>query len=375
MYKSFTNCQQFGDLKHLCNQNCHYEVMTGVRKLLTDALTAPVPLFSGAVVLMAVNGQLAASECVGTIARYADNVGSLWPDEAATVTTDTLFDLASLTKLATAATLLAALTEAGFNSRARVAEFLPGPASDMTMHHLLSHTAGWPAEWLDHRPGNDAWGRFRLLPAVNAPGEVYRYSCVGYIWAGLVIEALTGERLDAAMRRLLFAPLGMLHTGFSPSSDMLATTAATEVQPARGLVHGTVHDETAWALGGIAGNAGLFATATDVLVLAEALRIGLVGVNSDEMTTDQLRLYPALRNRPTYGQALGPRVADREWMGALAATGAIGHTGFTGTSVVTQPGGTRSVVFLSNRVHVSRHTSDLSTLRGRFADIVAKLEG
>ena len=349
--------------------------MTGARKLLTNALDAPVPAFSGAVVLMAVNGDIAVSECVGTIARWSDDVGTPWQN-AAPVTTDTRFDLASLTKLATAATLLAALAENGLTSGTRVTDFLSGPFADMTVHHLLSHTAGWPAEWLDHSPGTDAWDRFRSLPPQNAPGEVYRYSCVGYIWAGLVIEALTGERLDTAMNRLLLAPLGMTSTTFAPALDLLSTTAATEVQPGRGLVHGVVHDETAWALGAVTGNAGLFATAPDVMKLAEALRTGRddLGITT-EMTTDQLGHYPALRNRPAYGQALGPRVADHQWMGGLAATRAIGHTGFTGTSLVTQHGGLRSLVFLSNRVHVSRHTSDLSTLRGRLADNVMNIEG
>ncbi|WP_104081048.1 serine hydrolase [Cryobacterium sp. Y11] len=350
--------------------------MTGVRKLLTAALTAPTPAFSGAVVIAAVNGEVAIRECVGTIARWSDDLGTDWPGQTASISTDTRFDLASLTKIATAATLLAALAEHGLNSRIRVAELLPELSSEMTAHHLLSHTAGWPAEWLDHDPGNDAWARFRSLPALNPPGEVYRYSCVSYVWAGLAIESLTGERLDVAMTRLLLAPLGMTQTGFNPAPHLLATTAATEFQPGRGLVHGVVHDETAWALGGIAGNAGLFGAATDVLLLAEALRTGHPSlVSRDEMTTDQLRFYPGLRNRPAYGQALGPRVADRQWMGALADTGAIGHTGFTGTSLVTQPGGIHSVVFLSNRVHVSRHTTDLSILRGHVADTVAKLKG
>lgn len=359
--------------------------MTVIEDVIRRAVTCNRPTTAAAVAVVGVDGEVCSAIAAGTGRRFADDRFTEIPDpQPATV--NLVFDLASVTKLFTAATLLVALDARGLRDSARVADVLPefraGPARFSTFADLLRHTGGWAAVWPDHRPDAGALARFRRGTPTDPVGAVYRYSCVGYIWAGLAVEALTGTRLDVAVTRSILDPLGMGDTRFAPPESVRDGIAATEYQrtPPRGLVQGEVHDETAWALGGIVGNAGLFGTATDVFRFAELLRgRGEVAGRrvlpewvASAMSTDRLPAG-ALRDRPDYGQALGPRVADRAWMGSLAAQGAVGHTGFTGTSVLAVPGGRHSVVFLTNRVHPSRNGTDMRALRSRVADEAAKL--
>jgi CubicO group peptidase (beta-lactamase class C family) len=356
--------------------------MTQIASILSDALGGEPPAGSGAVVLVSVDGELAETAAVGTTARRADPGRHPFDGVAEPVSTDTMFDLASITKLFTAATLLLALDERGLRDTDLVADVLPefrsGEGRLTTYSDLLRHTDGWPAEWLDRRRDADAWRRFRAGTRESRRGESYRYSCVGYLWAGLAVEALTGSRLDAAVANRVLGPLGMRSTRFAPPMSLRPRIAATENQDglSRGLVHGAVHDETAWALGGVAGNAGMFGTAPDLLRFAELLRSGgavggrrvLPGWAAEAMTID--RLPAGIADAPPYGQALGPRVDDA-WMGSFAGTGAVGHTGFTGTSLLTTPGGGHSVIILTNAVHPVRGATDLGSLRSRIADEAA----
>lgn len=359
--------------------------MATLATALTQATSGDQPAASAMVALVGVDGGLAYSFAAGTTHRWEDDPDSTSEAPRSAASATTIFDLASVTKLFTAATLLLALDRNGLRDGALVADVLPefrtGVAQGSTFADLLRHTGGWPAEWPDRRRDPDNLVRFRSARPESASGEDYQYSCVGYIWAGLAIEALTGVRLDEAISKALLRPLGMDDTRFLPPPSLRWRIAATEFQtdPPRGRVHGDVHDETAWALGGVAGNAGLFGTATDLLRFAELLRCGgefggrrlLPGWVAEALTTDALP--PGTRSAPQYGQALGARVADRAWMGQLAARGAVGHTGFTGTSMLTVPGGSHSVVFLTNRVHPSRYRTDLQSLRSRVADEAARL--
>ncbi|MDQ0893287.1 serine hydrolase domain-containing protein [Agromyces ramosus] len=348
--------------------------------LQAGSMNAP-PAFSGAVVLAAVDGAVEVHEVAGRTVAWADAERRVTA-HGEPVDAGTYFDLASITKVFTAAALLAELDRHGQDAEFAVAEVLPefrdGPARAVTVRHLLTHTAGFAAEWLDRRRDADSRRRFRITRPIDAPGEVHRYSCVGYIWAGLAAEALSGLPLDHLIARHVTRPLGLADTMFRPPAALRSRIAATEVQhePDRGLVHGEVHDETAWALDGASGNAGLFSTAGDLLRVAELFRSGgaadgeqvLPAWVVEAMTTADPRV-PS----PTdgYGQALGMRV-DEEWMGGLRVPGhAVGHTGFTGTSMATQPGGRRSLVFLANRVHPSRTSTEIFAMRRSVADAVS----
>ena len=363
---------------------------TVIRSAIASALDRKQPAFSGAVVLASVDGAVVVSEAVGRTIRWADDAFTDWDGTAADVTPETIFDLASITKLFTAAATLVALDERGLSADTLVADFLPefldGAAAGTTVRQLLSHTGGWASEWRGYHGDGEDLSRFRQLRPEVAPGVRHEYSCVGYIWAGLLAEAVSGEPLDVIVQRVLLDPLGMSTTMFRPAEELIPRIAATEfqqatLQQAAGVIHGLVHDETARALGGVAGNAGLFSTAEDLLRFAELIRHA--GMRGDvrilpewvvgAMTTDQVGDASRSEDR-SYGQALGPRIDDRTLMGNLAGNGAVGHGGFTGTALITQPHGQISLVFLTNRVHPSRHWTDLRELREIVGDEVAKLQ-
>ncbi|NLP83239.1 beta-lactamase family protein [Microbacterium sp. CFH 90308] len=345
---------------------------TGVAELLESGASRGV--YGAAAVVIAVDGEIAVEHSAGRT-RVWNAPGEPAAEPGAAVDATTRFDLASVTKLVTAATLLTLLDERGADPSIPVGEFLPefrqASLQAITVADLLSHTAGFPAEWLDRAPDPGSV-RFRAgARPVEEPGRSHRYSCVGYIWAGLAAETLGAASLDVLAERHVLEPLGMHDTGYRPAVDQHARVAATEHQPGRGLVHGEVHDETAWALGGVAGNAGLFGTARDLLKLAEALRLP-PGESALAPAVVRAMTTPSAIAGDDYRQALGPRI-DEEWMRGLRSP-AVGHTGFTGTAVAAEAGGRRSVVFVSNRVHPLRgSTEPIQAMRCRVADAAAAL--
>ncbi len=331
---------------------------------------------SAASVIVVADGTAVLEHHTGVTRRWdAPGIPSAEPGTPASAATR--FDLASVTKPIVAAALLAELDARGLDATLPLAELLPEFASaahaDLTVAHLLSHTAGFAPEWLDRAPDPDA-ARFRAGARPSArPGLEHRYSCVGYIWAGFAAEALAGDSLEAVVRRRVLEPLAMHDTGFRPDPAERARIAATEWQPERGLVHGEVHDETSAALGGATGNAGLFGTAADLLRFAEAIRTGgeLDGRSALAPAVVAALTNPTrLGSDPGYGQSLGLRL-DEGWMRGLGPSTA-GHTGFTGTAFATEPGGRRSLVLLVNRVHPSRESEAIHSLRARVAEAAAR---
>jgi CubicO group peptidase (beta-lactamase class C family) len=214
-----------------------------------------------------------------------------------------------------------------------------------------------------------------IQPMTHTPGSHFEYSCVGYITLGLFLERLTGSRLPRLVEHAVLAPLGLADTSYRPNRALVARSAATEFQPYvnRGVVRGEVHDENSWALGGTAGNAGLFSTASDLARFGEMIRLGgevdgvriLAPETAHEFTANQL----LSRIAPGYGHGLGPRIGDASFMGPLARHGAIGHTGFTGTSLVVTPSLGTVTILLTNRVHPSRDWSEISAVRQQVCDL------
>lgn len=306
--------------------------------------------YSAASVIVAVD---AAPRYVRVTGRTRTADGEL---PAAPLTAQTRFDLASLTKPIVAAALLRRLELDGVNVDAPAAALPELGAFAPTYADLLAHRAGFPAEWLDRSPDP---GARRFLAASRPRAEIagtHVYSCVGYIWAGIALARLHSTDLATAVDDLVLRPLGMAHTGYRPRDA--SGTVATEIQPGRGLVHGDVHDETAWAFGGVSGNAGLFGTAADLMRFLEAVRTGHSPLSPGVIGA----LVTPVIDGPGYRQTLGLRSRDR-WMGALGH--GVGHTGFTGGAMLTEPQGSLSVVFLTNRVHPHREGADLTDLRAR----------
>ncbi len=360
--------------------------MHRLRGVLTSGLTgSPRPLYPGAVALVVRDGSRQPTVAVGDALRYEDADGTELPiGMRVAMREETVFDVASLTKLFTATVLMTLVEDGLLALDGPIAEHLPsfaaGDRRAVTLRHLLSHTSGLPdllRLWTDW-PSPAARRRAVLeAPLKDPPGTVFEYSCIGYVVAGFLAEQVSRRTLPELVQERICRPLGLADTGYLPSADQVARAAATECQfyLGRGMVSGSVHDENSWSLGGTVGNAGIFSTAADLARFGEALRRGgevdgtriLRDATVSEMFRDQLPegIDPGFRH------GLGFRIGDATFMGALAASGAVGHTGFTGTSLVIDATRSLVVVLLTNRVHPSRDWSDIAAVRRRVAEVAA----
>jgi serine-type D-Ala-D-Ala carboxypeptidase len=314
---------------------------------------------------------------------------------AAPVTARTIYDVASLTKpMATAA----ALMKLGIDLDRPVTPWLPEMrvrgAERITLAHLLGHASGFPAHiefFRKLRAGERAGAataREALLRMVCAtelerePGRSVVYSDLGYIALGFVIERITGKPLDAAVRDLITAPLGMDDTffvdlhGAGLPVERLQRVAPTEVCPYRGLVHGQVHDDNAHAGGGVFGHAGLFATAGDVARFARAMITVLSGRTVAGLAPDVVTRFVTTSAAPDTTWRLGwdrpaplPAVSHA---GDLWPRHGIGHLGFTGCAMWLDPPRGRYVVLLTNRVHPSRDLPGILPFRRAVMDAVVR---
>lgn len=328
---------------------------------LAPAPGRPRPWCAGAVVLAGRGGEVLAHQATGWALRYAAYDAELPPARRVPMRVDTVFDLASLTKLFTAAVADAAGLAPHEPVVAHVPEFGAAGKRGITVGQLLDHTSGLRPE-LPFHDCPDAASRAALLWAeapVAEPGTTRVYSDLNLIALQHVLERATGEGLDALVREHLTDPLGMYDTRFAPPSSWVPRIAATEDQRRpwgrldRGLLRGVVHDENAFAMGGVAGHAGLFSTAWDLALFCRAM----------------------LDRGGPFGRWLGFE-RDQAWfMGELAGRGAVGHTGFTGTSVVLDPATDSFLVLLANSVHPCRTWREGSAPRAalgtRFARALA----
>ncbi|MGW0824694.1 serine hydrolase domain-containing protein [Streptomyces sp. NPDC002845] len=318
------------------------------------------PWAAGAVVIVGRGPLIAVEEAVGWAVRYAaydERVGAgveLPPGSRVPMSTDTPFDLASLTKLFTAVAAVQQLERGTLGIDARVAAYLPdftaAAEHGITVRQLLTHTSGLRPELPLYDCPSPA-ARLAMLRAeapTGVPGA-YRYSDVNMLLLQHVLERLTGRPLDVLVREGITRPLGMTATTFGPCPGAAATEDQRRpwAKADRGMLRGLVHDENAWALGGVAGHAGLFSTARDLSVFCRALLAGGAYGPARILGPDfvELMLTP-----PGLGFAV-----DQPWfMGELAGRGAAGHTGFTGTSLVADPVTDTFLVLLANAVHPRR---------------------
>ena len=281
----------------------------------------------------------------------------------------TVFDLASLTKVVATTTVTLALAGRGELALGDpVAGYLPDAAAcrdgGVTIAHLLTHTAGLPGSRRFYR-----WCRSRAdllrdlghTPLGQPPGTGVAYSDPGFILLGEVVAAVTGEPLDAAVRRLVTGPLGLTATRFRPNGPA-ERFAATERRGDDTAWTGIVHDENARLMGGVAGHAGLFASADDLARFAAWWVSG-----DDAVVPAALRRAAAtcqtegLGGRRGYGWACPGDAFDI--VGARWPATAVSHTGFTGTSLALDPASGLWVVLLTNAVHAGRDATAVQALR------------
>ena len=307
------------------------------------------------------------------------------------MTLETIFDIASLTKVVATTTSVMILVEQGkIRLSDRVATYIPGferyGKADITIRHLLTHVSGL-------RPDVDlaeTWvGAEKAIalaieevPA-SRPGEKFVYSDINFFLLGDIVRRVSGMALERFARERIFDPLGMKDTTFNPHASLLPRIAPSESctrygWPCPGLdmtmLRGVVHDPTARRMGGVAGHAGLFSTAADLAIFCRMLLNGgtydgarvLSPLSVEKMTS------PATPELEPNTRGLGWDIdsAFSSNRGELLPIGSYGHTGFTGTSIWIDPATELFVVFLSNRVHPDGK-GDVTPLRARIATVAA----
>ncbi|MGW2642473.1 serine hydrolase domain-containing protein [Streptomyces sp. NPDC001348] len=329
-----------------------------------DLTAGDHPWAAGVVVVAGRGPVIAVREAAGWAVRYTaydpQSDAGVEPPRAARVpmTVGTPFDLASLTKLFTSVAAVQQIERGTLGIDARVGAFLPefrGAAEhDITVRQLLTHTSGLRPELPLYECADDT-ARLALLRAeapVEPPGT-HLYSDLNMLLLQCVLERVTGRTLDVLVHEGITRPLGMTATAFGPCPDAAATEDQRRpwAKTDRGMVRGVVHDENAWALGGVAGHAGLFGTATDLAVFCRTLLAGGAYGPARILGPDFVELLLA-------PPGLGFTVDQPWFMGELAGSGAAGHTGFTGTSLVLDPATDTFLVLLANTVHPRRRPPD-----------------
>ena len=332
-------------------------------------------VFPGAVLAITRGGEPVLEMAVGT---------HTYEDGAREMAVEDPFDLASLSKVCATTPVALQLIEQGRLSLTdKVADFVPAFTGDrkdeITIEHLLTHTGGLAA----HKPfWNSAEGYGAVLQAVAEtpmdrtdagevvePGTRYRYSDLGMILLMACLERAGGKGFDQLAQALVFDRLGMTGAGYVLTEEPALDAVPTELDPERGgVMKGRVHDENAFAMGGVSGHAGLFGTADDVL-RAGHLFLG-DGLDLLDSRTTRMATHRAGPLRSTSTRGLGWDTAKSGWWGSNPPYEVFGHTGFTGTSLWCDPVTGTAVVLLTNRVHPTRENSRITPVRRAVHDIV-----
>lgn len=305
----------------------------------------------------------------------------------------TMYDVASLTKVIVTTTLVEKLAEGDFKSPllldAPIERYLPewaaGPQPEwrhkVTVRHLMTHTSGLPAfkeYWRNSKGKEDTLRMIFAEPLESEPGAKMVYSDLGIILMAEVIERLTGQKLDELANEYIFAPLKMRDTMYRPPKKLWPHVAPTEfdAQFRKRLIQGEVHDENAFAIGGVSGHAGVFSTAPDLAAFCQMLLNG--GVYGDERILRRATIAQFIAPQPISGntRTLGWVVpTENSSSGHYFSPHSFGHTGFTGTSIWIDPDRQLFVVLLTNRVNPTRENHKIAEVRPALHDAVMRALG
>jgi beta-N-acetylhexosaminidase len=323
-------------------------------------------------------------------ARFVYGTGQLGADQPARPNGETIYDLASLTKVVgLVPAAMMAVDERLLDLDAPVERYVPAFAGNdkgrVTVRMLLAHVGGLPAWRPLFREAQSRQEVFALAdstPLEGVPGTEVTYSDLGVIVLTQVLETIYHERLDSVLARRLFGPLGMTSSGYRPGPERENRIAPTELDPWRGRVlRGEVHDENAAMMDGVSGHAGLFSTASDLLTYAEWLLgqwRGSQGHSSEghgtvpTVSRSIVREFTSRQHLlPGSSRALGWDTSSEESSaGHLLSPDSFGHTGFTGTSLWLDPDRRVAIVLLSNRVNPTRNNPRWGAVRAAIADRV-----
>ena len=322
----------------------------------------------GAVLLVWHNGEV--------VYRKAFGHRSLEPRRAP-MTSDTIFDIASLTKVVATTTAVMQLVEQGkirLNDPVGryIPEFAQNGKQDVTVRELMTHYSGLPkdldlvAPWQGRETG---YCMAFASPLENPPGARFLYSDINFITLGALVERVSGLPLEEYCERNIFAPLNMTHTRFLPPASWLPKIAPTQYDERDHMLHGVVHDPTARRMGGVAGHAGVFSTVDDLSKFAQAILTGntiLSPLAIEKMTTPQQP--PTAQILHGLGWDIDTPFSSNR--GAFLPVGSFGHTGFTGTSIWIDPTTQTYIILLTNAVH-PRGKGSAVALRAKVANAVA----
>jgi beta-N-acetylhexosaminidase len=306
------------------------------------------------------------------------------------VNVDTIYDVASLTKPVATTTLLAMQVEAGrIGLDLPVARYIPewsgGPNPDwrktVTIRNLLTHSSGLPAHkdyFLTLHSKREFIAAICNEPLEYAPGTKTIYSDLGFILLGEILERATGKTVDQLAHDQIFSPLDMANTMFNPPKTLLGRIAPTENDVAfrKQLVQGAVHDENTFVMGGVAGHAGLFSTASDLAAFCQMLLNGGIYGHHRFLTRATISQFTA-------PQALAGNTHTLGWMtptpnsssGRYFSPRSFGHLGFTGTSIWIDPERKLFVILLTNRVYPTRENDKIAAVRPAVHDAVIESLG
>jgi CubicO group peptidase (beta-lactamase class C family) len=302
-----------------------------------------------------------------------------WASGAPRTTDSTMYDMASLTKVVATTTAAMMLEEDGkLNLDRTVASYLPEyntpDKAAITVRMLLTHASGIHSNhplWKEAKGREQYFAGMVTFPLAREPGSAVEYTDWNMVLMQFIIERITGQTLDQFVQARVFGPLGMRDTQYNPPESLKPRIAPTETEDFRGgQVWGVVHDETAWVLGGVSGNAGIFSSARDLAVFVQMLLNGGSYGDVQLLKPSTVARWTA-RQRPDASRALGwDTPSPNSSAGQFFSLRSFGHTGFTGTSIWADPEQDLFVVLLTNRVNPTRDNQKIGPLRRAVADVV-----
>ena len=348
----------------------HEYDFTQVEEIIQSAIKDSA--FPGAVVLVSKEGKIIYDKAFGHLT---------YDDTSATVTINTIYDIASLTKvIATNTAVMICYDKNLFSLDNPVAKYLPAFSQNgkekVTIKNLLLHNSGLPAFkrfYKNYSSADEVINDIYKTPLIYEPGSKTVYSDLGFITLAKLVEQVTGKGFDVFCKEEIFIPLQMNSTFFNPPDSLKYKIAPTEYDNywRNNLVWGKVHDETSSLLNGIAGHAGLFSTAEDISKLLQMLLDGGRYKNIQLIKPETVKLFTT-RYSDKSTRALGwdTKSGEKSSAGNLFDMMSFGHLGFTGTSVWTDPTKDLFVVLLTNRIYTTRENKKLYKVRPALHDAV-----
>lgn len=341
--------------------------------IITKAITDSV--FPGAQLAVAKDGAIVLNKSFGK-QTYSRN--------SSAINNETMFDFASITKVvATTSAIMKLCDEEKIRLDDSVMKYIPEFGNKgkekITTRNLLLHNGGLPAFkrlYLTCKSSQEVLDSIYQTETIYPIGDSTIYSDFDFILLGKIVEKISGVTLDKYVDSVFFKPLGMKSTFFNPSSSIWKDIAPTEYDSVyrKRLIQGEVHDENAFALGGISGHAGLFSTASDVLIFLQMIMNSGSYGSKQYLKPETVKLFTTRQTQKST-RALGwdtKTINGYSSAGTLFGEKSFGHTGFTGTSVWVEPEKNIFVILLTNRVYPTRNNTKIMQIRPKVHDIIIR---